>query len=283
VDLLPDQEEIMVAAPNQRKILCYDFTGKSTGEIRTPFMPSDVAPVKGGLFACFLGRMVRFGEKGPELFQSVFINRDGQIVSKYLPFRYPMQSVTAVDFTGPVEKGIYFINPAYGYDIYQAGPGDQFFVKYRFSYGDYSMDTSLLNNEKVMTSAQPDESFGDKFKDLDHLAVTTNTISLWGPVIQSKARMGTRHINRTSGHIRFMELDSLFNYGHYAGIPIEFTSKSSGEYFTFTKDAVDLMEILKKLTPDQKRILSKFKGYDGLAKLKEDDNPVLILYKVKDF
>ena len=283
VDLLPDRDEIMVAAPNQRKILCFDFSGNSTAEIRTPFMAANVAPLKGGLFACYLGRMVRMGETSPELYQAVFFNREGQIVSKYLPFKYPMRSVTAVDFTYSGEDGIYFINPAYGYDIYQAGPGDQFFVKYRFSYGDHSMDTSLLSNEKIMTSAEPDRSFGRKFTDLDHLAITSNTISLWGPVIQGKTRMGMRYINRTTGHVRFMELDSLFNFGHYAGVPIEFGSQSSGEYFTFTKDAIDLMEILKKLTPEQKQALSKIKGFDRLAQLKADDNPVLILYKVRDF
>jgi hypothetical protein len=283
IDLVPDRDEIMVAAPNQRKILCYDFNGNSTCEIITPFMAADVAPIAGGLFACHLGRMVRPGENGPELYQTVFINREGKVVSKYLPFKYPMRSVTSVDFSYSGEKGIYFINPAYGYDIYQAGPGNQFSVKYRFSYGNYSLDTSLLSNEKVMTSTVPDRSFGDKFTDLDHLAITSNTISLWGPLIQAKPRMGSRMINRSSGHVRFMELDSLFNYGHYAGFPIEFTEKSSGEFFTFTKDAVDLIEIYKKLTPDQRKTLSKFKGFDRLSKLKEDDNPVLVLFKVKDF
>ncbi len=283
VDLSADRDEIVVAAPNQRKILCYDFTGKSTCEIQIPFMAADVAPVKGGLFACHLGRMIRFNESNPELYQTVFINREGKTVAKYLPFKYTMNSVTAVDFSHSGENGIYFINPAYGYDIYQAGPGNQFFVKYKFSYGDYSLDTSLLNDKKLMTSANPDEGFGEKFTDLDHLAITSNTISLWGPVTQGTLRYGTRQINRTSGHVRFMQLDPKFSFGSYAGIPIEFMAKSSGEFFIFTKDAIDLIEILKNLTPEQKKILSKSKGFDQLANLKADDNPVMILYKVKEF
>jgi hypothetical protein len=246
-------------------------------------MTTDVAPVSGGLFACFYGRMARWAEKDPELYQLGILDREGKTVSKYMPFKYTMSGVPSVDFTRSGEEGIFFINPAYTYDIYQAGPGNQFSVKYRFSYADYSIDTSLLNDERIMKSKNPDESFGQKFGDLDHIAITSNTISFWGPIIQSKPRMGTRQIDRKTGHVRFMELDSLFTFGKYAGIPIDFEDKSSGDYFIFKKDAVDLLEILKKLTPDQKKILSKCKGFDRLATLKEDDNPVLVLYKVASF
>jgi hypothetical protein len=282
IDLVSDRPEIMVASPNQRKIVCYDYDGNVTTEINLPFIALNIAPVSGGLFACYSGRMF-LGSNDQDLNQIAFIDRKGKIVSKYLPFQYRMNSGTSVNFCYSGESGVYFINPAYSYDIDQAGPGDLFFMKYRFSFGNKNLDTTLLNNEKIMESAQANQSFGAAFTDLDHLAITTNTISFWGPVIQSKIRYGTRQINRKTGHVRFMELDSKFNFGYYSGMPIVFNPHSSGEYFTFCCDAVDMVEIFKKLTPDQKKILSKFEGFDRLVNLKEDDNPVLVLYKVKDF
>lgn len=52
VDLIPDRDEIMVVCTNQRKIICYDYSGNLVDEIHLPFMPTTVAPVAGGLFAC---------------------------------------------------------------------------------------------------------------------------------------------------------------------------------------------------------------------------------------
>ena len=43
------------------------------------------------------------------------------------------------------------------------------------------------------------------------------------------------------------------------------------------------MDNLNNLSAEQKKLLSIYPGFDQLAKLKEDDNWVLILYKVKDF
>lgn len=227
--------------------------------------------------------MLGFWGNNPEPFQLVFLNREGQIVSKFLPFKYFMPSGIGCGFSYSGEGGTYFINPSYSLDIYQAGPGNQFIKKYRFDLGKFNLDTSLLNDEKVMSDPHPGRFFEEKYTSLDHLAVTSNTISLWGPVARTPMRFGSRQINRTSGHVRFMEVDSLNIFGTYAGIPIEFAEKTSGDFFISTKDAIDLMELLKKLTPEQKKVLSKFKGFDRLAKLKENDNPVLVLYKVKDF
>ena len=283
IDLVPDRDEIMVADPMLQKILCYDFSGNPACDIHPTFRPANVAPVKGGFFACYLGRQDRSRESSPGYYQVVFLNREGQITSKYLPFKYSMRSASAIDFSHSGETGTYFFNPDYCFDIFQAGPGDQFPVKYRFSFGDYGVDTSLLSNAKIMSAAEPDQVLQAKRTNLRYLTITSNTISFMGDLIRGEPRMGTRQINRKSGHIRFREFDGRGIFGRYAGIPIELNPQSTGDYFVFSKDAVDLMEILKKLTPEQKKVLSKFKGFERLAKLKEDDNPVLVLYKVKDF
>ena len=72
-------------------------------------------------------------------------------------------------------------------------------------------------------------------------------------------------------------------YGSYEGLPIVFSVESTGDYFVYTMDDIKLIDILKNMTTDQKRVLSKFKGFSRLTELKKDDNPILISYKVKDF
>ena len=44
-----------------------------------------------------------------------------------------------------------------------------------------------------------------------------------------------------------------------------------------------LQNSMAKPSAEQKKMLKEYPGFDRLAKLKEDDNWVLILYKVKEF
>lgn len=284
VNFLPDMKEIVVTDPNQNKILCYDFEGNLSCEIKTPFMPTRVAPLANGLFACYRGRLNNPTINNQDLYQIFYLNREGQIISKQLQFSYLMPSTSGGGkFTQSGVEGVYFINPEYGYNIYEVGPGNQLLIKYKFSFGDHNIDTTLLNSERIMKSKQPKQHFGTSMTHLNQLTITSNTISFWGPIIKSEISYGTRQINRKSGHVRFMELDSLSSFGQYSGIPIYFESKSFGGHFIFSIEAIEMREILNKLTPEQTKKLSKSKGFNKLATLNEEDNPVLILYKVKDF
>ena len=283
VDLIPDRNEIMGVDTEQRKILCYDFEGKLTHEIRTVTMPFYAVPLEGGLFAYYLSRLAGSGQVGPDFHLVEIINLDGKILSKRLPYQFQLANDGGFTVSKSGENGIYFINPSFSYSIYQIGPGDQFFKKYDFSFGTYNIDTALLNNEKVQSGAKLSVAFNDKKKNLEYLAVTTNTISFWGPVISNKMQFGIRQINRKTGNVRFIEVDSSNNSINYSGIPLEFPRKSSGDCFITTMSAIDLLEVVQRISFEQKQNLTKCKGFDRLSALKEDDNPVLILFRVKDF
>ena len=283
VDLIPDRHEIMGVDPSQRKILCYDFDGNLTNEIKTATMPIRAVPLDSGLFAYYLSRLKGSGQMGSDFHLVEIINREGDIISKHLPYPLQLDHEGATSISNSGENGIFFINPCFSYNIYQIGPGNQFSRKYSFSFGDSNIDTTLLSNEKYLSGSELRAAFLNKKEYLDYLTVTTNTISFWAPVNRTKIQFGTRQINRKTGHIRFIEVDSSNSSINYSGIPFEFPLKSSGEYFVLTMDAIDLMEIIRKLTMEQKQLLEKCKGFDRLTGLKEDDNPVLILYKVKDF
>jgi hypothetical protein len=283
VDLIPDRKEIMGVDQSRRKILCYDFDGNLTNEIRTATMPVRAVSLDGGLFAYYLSRLKGTGQLGPDFHLVEIINGEGVTISKHLPYQFQLDREGATFISNSGENGIYFINPCFSYNIYQIGPENQFFRKYSFSFGDYNIDTTLLSNEKHESGADLQAAFCNKKKNLDFLVVTTNTISFWAPVNRTKMQFGTRQINRKTGHVRFVEVDSSNNSINYSGIPFEFPKKSSGDYFVLSMDAINLLEIVRKLTTEQKKFLAKCEGFERLAALKEDDNPVLILYKVRDF
>ncbi|MCK5820309.1 MAG: 6-bladed beta-propeller [Bacteroidales bacterium] len=282
IRLMPETEELMISDPNGRKILVYDFNGKTTIEIPVKFMMMDVVPVSSTEFACYMGRMNRAYVQDSSLFEMVIINSKGEKIEQYKPFKYAFPSgVTATDFTGPANPGEYYINLAYAYDIYQVGPENHFEKKYSFDYLDHSIDTTKLSDESFMKSSDADSNL-DGFCDLDHLVVNANTILFWAPNIDSK-EWGYRMINRKTGNQKSIFWNKNQNIGEYHGIPISFGPNASGEYFYHRKDAIDMLETIEALTEVQKDALSKSKGFNKLKNLKEDDNPVLVLYKVKDF
>jgi hypothetical protein len=282
IRLMPGSDEVMISDPNGRKIIIYDYQGSPTSYIPVKFMMMDVVPVDSDILAVYLGRMSRAYVEDTTMYEMAFINREGEIISKYRPFKYTFpRGVTAVDFTGPEKPGQFYINIAYTTNIYQVGPGDNFDLLYRFDYLDYAIDTTLLDDKRFMESPKADYNLKG-FTDLDHIAVNKNSIMFWAPDVDKK-RWGFRLINRKTGNQRSVFMDSTQIFGYFHGIPIQFGRSSYADWFIQKTEALDLKEAIEKLSPDQLKYLSKSKGFKSLEGLKEDDNPVLVFYKVKDF
>lgn len=281
VRLMPDKEEILVVSKNQ-SILFYDFNGNPTAKINGMFIRNTIVPLSGELFASYLGKLPFNSSPIPQS-QVVIFNRKGDILSNYLPFEYTMNRVSAISFCNSERKDVYYINPAYSYDIFQVGPEDSFFKKYSFDLGESGVDTDLMNSEKIRSGRDIYKQFGPKFTELGMLSLTSNTISFNGPLMKTIVKRGKRFVNRNTGHVKFMEWDSLGHYGYFEGFPIGLERSSFGEYFIASKEAIDIIDIMDKLTVDQVKALSHYQGFNRIKSLNENDNPVLILYKVKDF
>lgn len=290
IHFMPNTDEVMVLDNASRRIMVYDFHGNATSVVRLKFLILDVVPIDSDIFACYMGKITRayVKESNPDfvedssLFDMIYVNRQGEQVSKYKPFKYPfLGGVPAVDFTGPEKAGMFYINLAFTSNIYQVGPGDHFELKYRFDYLDQGIDTTLLDDKKFMQSIEASNNLKG-YTDLDHLSVNENSIMFWAPNID-KEQYGFRLINRKSGNQRSIFMDSTQSLDKYHGIPIDLGKNSSGKWFIQKTEAIDILESLENMTDEQKAILSKSKGFDKLKGLKEDDNQVLVFYKVKDF
>jgi hypothetical protein len=55
-------------------------------------------------------------------------------------------------------------------------------------------------------------------------------------------------------------------------------------HFLYTIEAVDLYDLIQKLSPEQIKMLKKqVKGFDRILNIKLEDNPVLVYYRFRDF
>ncbi|TSA34175.1 MAG: hypothetical protein D4R64_12460 [Porphyromonadaceae bacterium] len=78
--------------------------------------------------------------------------------------------------------------------------------------------------------------------------------------------------------------DSLSCLGNFHGFPVKIPRDSYKTHFLSMFDAVDLYQIIKSLSSDQINTLKKkIKGFDRILNIKEEDNPVLVYFKFKDF
>jgi hypothetical protein len=282
IRIMPNQEDIMIGDPNGHKILVYNNQGDNLIEVKLNYWFSNVVPVDDELYCAYLGRLSREYSNEKVFYELIFINATGEIVSQHLPFQYGLSSTTAVSFTDQGGPGEYFINPAYSYDIYKVGPGKAIEKIQRFHLPVEGIDTTKLSDENFTKSPNIHRTLTG-FSDLDHLAVSENSYFFWAPDVKAR-KMGYRLVNRESGNQRSILLDTvLMNLGTYHGIPIEMFTRSTGKWFAQVSDAIDIKETLEKLNPAQTNKLNKCKGFNQLNAIHEEDNPVVILFKAKDF
>ena len=117
---------------------------------------------------------------------------------------------------------------------------------------------------------------------LEGFAETTNTLMVRCNS-EKHQKIAFRFINLKSGNHKTVVMEDRPKIGIFHGWPVYPFMTAFGDYFFGTQNAMDVMENLSKLSAEQKKVLSGYPGFDRLEKLKEDDNWVLVLYKVKDF
>jgi len=71
--------------------------------------------------------------------------------------------------------------------------------------------------------------------------------------------------------------------GHFKGWPIYSYSGSTGEYLFHMLAAHYVVDLLGSLSTKEIEDLSSQEGFSQLKNVGIEDNPILVLYKLKDF
>lgn len=282
--LIPGMDEIGVVDKTIKKLFVYDFNGILVTETNLPFPWFDVVPLSDSLFAFYLNQQLStagFSKDRPKN-EIVVLNRDGNIENGFLPFDHFLEAGIHTAFSKSGANGVYMINPDFQYNIFQIGPGNNFEKKYQFDFGKYNIDTTLIKTPEFITSNPMPVDFGPGYM-MTFLAITTNTICFWGtPSLVSEQR-ALRLVNRKSSNQLSLGLDDQNNIGYFHGLPINlFPIISSNEHFVKPVQAIDLIDMISNLTENQNTKLSRFTGFNKAMDIKEDDNPVFFLIKIKD-
>ncbi len=279
-DLVPGTDEIVING--DRSMVFYNIDGKFIEKQPIPLRPMGIAALGQDYYA-FAPQRIRQGrEDSVGKFQLIITNRQGEIIDRHFEFPYYLLVDTWFDFTkSPDSQGNLFVL-SYDLNIYEVGPGLELNTKYIIDFGDLNPDTSFLQDERVENDQKVYLFNEGKMIKPWGLAETSNTLLLRCGS-EKHQKVAFRLVNLKSGNHRTVVMEEPPKLGYFHGWPIYPYLSSTGDYIYHLLTALDVMETLESITDEQKQALFKCKGFKELEQIKEDDNPVVVMYKLKDF
>lgn len=279
-DLVPGTDEIVING--DRSMVFYGIDGHFIEKQNIPLRPMGIAALGKDYFAFAPERFRQGRDDSVGKYQLIITNRQGEVVERHFEFPYYLM----VDFESELIKspdgnGSIFVL-SYDLNIYEIGPGTELKTKYTIDFGALNPDTSFLQDERVENIQKLHTLNVGKYTKPYGLAETSNTLILRCGS-EKHQKVAFRLVNKKSGNHRTVVMDEPPKLGYFHGWPIYPYQSSSRDYLYHTLSAMDVTEKLQDLTEDQKMEFSKCEGFNQLSEVKEDDNPVLVMYKLKDF
>ncbi len=280
-DLVPGKDEIVIVG--NQSITFYTIDGKFIDKQPIPFRSMSVAAINTDRFAYILGRERNSRMDSIIRHQFIITDRKGNILQQKFEFPYYLITGGMFDeFGQSADSHNNMFTLSYDFSIYELDKDAELTQKYKFDLAPNNPDTSFLQQPDVENDPKPYRHNLGKFTTLRNFVETTNTLGI--QVGSDKLqKMAFQFINRASGNQMTLVMDERYWISEYHGWPIYPYLGATGDWFYQPDSALDAMDILEKLSPEQKTALSKSSGFSQLSQLKEDDNRILLLYKVKDF
>ena len=279
-DLLPGTDEIVING--DRKMVFYTIDGQFIEKQPIPLRPFGIAALGGDYFAFTPERWRQGREDSVGKFQLIITNRQGEVMDRHFEFPYFLLVDSWSDFIrSPNGESNLFVL-SHDLNIYEVGPGLDLKTKYTIDFGNLNPDTSFLQDERVESNQKVFKFNEGKMSKPWGLAETSNTLILQCGS-EKHQKTAFRLINRESGNHRTVIMEKPPTLGDFNGWPIYSYLSSTGDYIYHLLTAMNVIELLENLSDDQKKNLSKCKGFNELSQVKENDNPVVVMYKLKDF
>lgn len=279
-DLVPGTDEIVING--NRSMVFYNIDGRFIEKQKIPLRPMGIAALGDDYFAFAPERFRQGRDDSVGKYQVLITNRQGEIITRHFEFPYYLLVDSWRDFIqSPDGQGnIFVLN--YDLNIYEIGPGPNLKIKYTIDFGNLNPDTSFLHNESVESNQKVHLLNEGKFVKPYGLAETGNTLLLRCGS-EKHQKVAFRLINKNSGGHRTVVMDEPPKLGYFHGWPVYPYLSSTGNYIYHVSSALDIIENLQDLDDNQREALFKCEGFNKLYSLKEDDNPVVVMYKMNDF
>ncbi len=252
-------DEIVISDVRSKKLIFYSADGNFLEEISYPANLQKIGVLSQSLICVHIGRFSNSGSSGETLSQVIVVNRQGELVKKYFPYETNLSFALGEGFSNGHDGGLsYFklMDPK----IYQINQDLTLDISWEFDFGKYQADTSaifLTGQEGIdklthLTKTKP-------FFDIAEMSQNSQTFTM---EVHFRGTGYQMFFDQDTRNLLTMVADTLGILGMCDNIPIYPPKSSHQDYFIST------------ISPTE---------WPGNTEIKEDDNPVLVLFKVKDF
>jgi len=279
-DLVPETEEVVIC--EDRNIAFYTLDGVFRGKSHIPLRPWNIAALSQDYFAFAPGRLLKGREESLGNYQLLITNRQGEIIDRKFEYPYSIVNDGDTEFRKSTNRGSSLFSLSYDQNIYEIGPGLNLSVKYRFDFGKLNPDTSYLNDESVVNDTELYLNYTGKMTKLFSVSEAGNNL-IFRCGSDKHQKVAFRIINNKSGNHRSIVMNMPPLLGKFYGWPIYSYTGSTGEYLFHMLAANYVVDILDSLSDNEIIELSRQEGFLGLKNVVIDDNPILVMYKLKDF
>ncbi len=276
-----DDYEIVLSDIYGKKLVFYTADGTFISEARGPAGLHSIGSLSASHIACHIGRFNFGGETEDLQSQLIVLNRDGELVKSYFPYEIPLTYEMGIGISQGINGGLsYFkmMDPT----IYQINSDLTSGINWKFDFGNLAPDTIQLfkpgsqGQEKLQQMSK-----SNPFVDIAQIHQTKNTLMLGAYYKRSGYII---FLNNNSHNMITMIRDSSGHIGSCKSLPIKPAQSTYQESFIYSTPAIDWLETIEKLDIDQlKKLRKQIPGFKEAESLSEEDNPILIYYKVKDF
>ena len=277
-DLLPDQNQIVIA--DNKKMTFFSLDGTFIEKKPLPLQPMNIAALGNDLFAFAPGRLACKRSDSLDNYQFLMTNRQGEIILRKFEFPYRILNDTDVEFVSSADNSSWLFSLTYDTRIFQVGPGPQVGVKYCFDFGHLNPDTAFLQKDIVVNNLNLREFNSGRMIKVSGIAETSDYIII-SCGSDKHQKMTWRLISRKKGHQRTVIMNEPPKLGYFKGWPILPYLSTAGDYLFRPLAAVDVVEFFDQLSGRQREELSELKGFKSVTGVKADDNPVIVLYKLR--
>ncbi|MEA1875808.1 MAG: 6-bladed beta-propeller [Bacteroidota bacterium] len=276
-----NDNEVVISDIYGKKLIFYTADGKYIGEAKGPTFLHTIGSLSANHIACHTGRFNNSAKTENIQSQLIVLNRDGELVKSYFPYDIPLTYEMGIGISQGINGGLsYFkmMDPT----IYQINSDLTSGISWKFDFGNLAPDTIQLFKPGTQGQQKLQQmSKSNPFIDIAQIHQTNNTLMI-GTYYK---RFGYKiFLNNNSHNMLTMIRDSTGHIGSYKSLPVKPAQSSYQESFIYSTPAIDWLETIAKLNNDQRKKLRKqIPGFKEAESLTEQDNPILIYYKFKDF
>jgi len=278
IRLLSKKKSILVSDVRQNKILEYNLTGDFIREINIPQSYGHFVILNDNTIALHISKMHSYINDSTYS-DLAFLDMDGNVLERHMFHNRPLQFAFGFPFSRPDPDGTYYYTRLFDFNIYRIKEMGEPDTAYQVEFGKYAGSIDDLGGNSI--EAYDTFMKSGKLMRIDGLLNAGNYLAFFD---FTRGSLYLRLLNKSSMEMTLFKADSKKNFAPEYGFPVQLASDTYKNNFITVFDAVEIVDVMESLTSDRKKNLQKeIIGFEQLEKLSEDDNPVVVLYKVKDF